>query len=170
MGALASAQAASSYLEKLRDKVPLLYERDDVLYTMFQQNADVEVVSPRNMRISLQLRPGGRGGQADMNGGDLGRGSGTQRIEVNLSPIFFKFGVEVNKLVEYATNKASKAVENIAKKEVKNGMAQFRAFLDKLIQTDGTGNMGVVGSVAGGGASLTLGSPYYSALLYVGQW
>lgn len=169
MGAVASAQAASSYLEKLRDKVPLLYERDDVLYTMFQQNADVEVVSPRNMRISLQIRPGGRGGQVSMDGGDLGRGSGTQRIEVNTSPIFFKFGVEVNKLVEYATNKASKAVENVAKKEVKNGLAQFRAFLDKLIQTDGTGVMGIVGSVAGGGTLLTLAAPYYSALAYVGQ-
>src|SRR5512146_291199 len=105
MGALASSQAASRHLEKLRDKVPLLYERDDVLYTMFQQNADVEVVSPRAMRMSLQVRPGGRAGQASMDGGDLGRGSGTQRVEATVSPIFFKFGVEVNKLVEYATNK-----------------------------------------------------------------
>ncbi len=170
MGALASAQAASSYLEKLRDKVPLLYERDNVLYTMFQQNADVEVVSPRTMRISLQIRPGGRAGQANMDGGDLGRGSGTTRVEANLSPIFFKFGVEVNKLVEYATNKSGKAVENIAKKEVKNGMAQFRAFLDKLIQTDGTGVLGTVGSVAGGGTQLTMAAPMYSVAFYVGQW
>jgi hypothetical protein len=168
MGAVASAQAASSYLEKLRDKVPLLYERDDIFLTMLQKNTDVEIVSPRSMRISLQVRPGGRGGQANMDGGDLGRGGGTTRIEANLSPIFFKFGVEVNKLVEYATNNASKAVENVAKKEVKNGMAQFRAYLDKLLQTDGTGVLATVGSVAGGGASLTMGAPYYSALLYVG--
>lgn len=170
MGALANAQAASSYLEKLRDKVPLLYERDDVFLTMLQKNTDVEIVSPRSMRISLQVRAGGRGGQANMDGGDLGRGSGTQRIEANLSPIFFRFAVEVNKLVEYATNNASKAVENVAKKEVKNGMAQFRAFLDKLLQTDGTGVMGVVSAVAGGGAQLTLGPPYDVRLLYVGQW
>jgi hypothetical protein len=121
------------------------------------------------MRISLQIRPGGKGGQANMDGGDLGRGGGTQRIEVNLSPIFFKFGVEVNKLVEYATNKAGKAVENIAKKEVKNGMAQFRAFLDKLLQTDGTGVHGQRDGDRQRRRHLTLGTPYYTALVYVGQ-
>lgn len=170
MGALASAQAASSYLEKLRSTVPLLYERDDVFLTQLQKNADVEVVSPRSMRISLQVRPGGRAGTFSADGGNLGRGSGSQRIEATLSPIYFKFAVEVNKLVEYATNKASKAVENVAKKEVKNGMAQFRAFLDKLAQTDGTGVMGTVSAVAGGGVTLTMASPYDVRLTYIGQW
>lgn len=172
MSALASAAAASSYLEKLRDKVPLLYERDDVLFTMFQTNADVEVVSPRSMRISLQIRPGGRAGVASMDGDDLGRGSGTQRVEATCTPRFFRFGTEVNKLVEYATNKSSKAVENIAKKEVKNAMAQFRAFMDKLISTsDGTEILGTVtGAPAGGGVTLTMGSPMYTTPFYVGQW
>lgn len=169
MGALASAQAASSYLEKLRDKVPLLYERDDNFLTMLQKNTDVEIVSPRNMRISMQVRPGGKGGQANMDGGDLGRGGGTQRIEANLSPIFLKFGVEVNKLVEYATNKPEKAVENIAKKEIKNGMAQFRAFLDMLAQTNGTGVLGTIANPTNGGATWTMGGPYYCNLFYIGQ-
>jgi hypothetical protein len=170
MGALANAQAASSYLEKLRTKVPLLYERDDVFLTMLQKNADVEKVSPRTMRISLLVRAGGRGGQGTMDGDDLGRGSGTQRIEANLSPIFFRFAVEVNKLVEYATNTSGKAVENIAKQEVKNGMAQFRTFLDQLLQTDGTGVFGSVGSTGGGGTLLTMAAPFDVRLFYIGGW
>lgn len=167
MGAMQSAQAASSYLEKLRDKVPLLYERDDILLTMIQKNGDVEVVSPRSMRISLQLRPGGKARQVNFDGGDLGRGSGTVRDQALVSPIDFAFAVEVNKLVEYATSNAKKAVENVAKKEVKNGLAQFRMFLDALMQTDGTGTLGVISVVNGN--TLTLTAPYYTALLYFNQ-
>jgi hypothetical protein len=168
MSALASAQAASSYLEKLRSKVPQLYERDDVLLSILQKNGDVEQVSPRSMRISLKIKPGGKGGQYSADGGSLGRGSGTTRIEALTSPIFFRMGFEVNKLVEYATNSAGKAVENIAKKEVKDGMAQFRAYLDKLLQTAGDG---VLATISSGATTTTwvLAAPYGSALLYETQ-
>jgi hypothetical protein len=47
-------------LEKVRDKMPLLYERDDILLTMIQQRGDVEKVSSRNMRLPLQVNPGGK--------------------------------------------------------------------------------------------------------------
>jgi hypothetical protein len=44
-------------LEKVRDKLPLLYERDHILLTMIQQRGDVERVSSRNVRLPLQIRP-----------------------------------------------------------------------------------------------------------------
>ena len=37
-----NAQTIALQLEKVRDKVPLLYERDDILLTMIQQRGDVE--------------------------------------------------------------------------------------------------------------------------------
>ena len=64
-----------------------------------------------------------------------------------ISPIFFRFAVEISKLVEYATNASEKAIENAAKREVANGMKQFRAFLDKLMQTGGNGVLGTISSV-----------------------
>lgn len=67
-------------LEKVRDKLPLLYERDDMLLTMIQQRGDVERVSSRNMRLPLQIRPGGKAGLANMDGGDLGRGWGRRTM------------------------------------------------------------------------------------------
>ena len=36
-----NAQTVALQLEKVRDKVPLLYERDDVLLSMIQQRGDV---------------------------------------------------------------------------------------------------------------------------------
>ena len=146
MTQMQNAQTIALQLEKVRDKVPLLYERDDVLLTMIQQRGDVEKVSSRNMRLPLQLVPGGKAGSYNADGGDLGRGSGTTYDVAQVSPIFFRFAVEISKLVEYASNAREKAIENAVKREVANGMKQFRSFLDKLIQTAGNGVLGTISS------------------------
>lgn len=169
MPAMSNSQTIAVQLEKVRDKVPLLYERDDVLLSMIQQRGDVEKVSSRAMRLPLQVNPGGKAGSYNADGGDLGRGSGTAYDVATISPVFYRFAVEITKLVEYATNAREKAVENAAKKEVANGMKQFRAFLDKLIQTAGNG---VLGSIATGGitgTTFTMNVPSGAALVYVGQ-
>jgi hypothetical protein len=169
MSAMSNSQTIAIQLEKVRDKVPLLYERDDVLLSMIQQRGDVEKVSSRAMRLPLQVNPGGKAGSYNADGGDLGRGSGTAYDVATISPVFYRFAVEITKLVEYATNAREKAVENAAKREVANGMKQFRAFLDKLVQTAGNG---VLGSIATGGISgttFTMNVPPGAALVYVGQ-
>nr|HEV7954372.1 hypothetical protein [Candidatus Acidoferrales bacterium] len=169
MSAMSNSQTIAVQLEKVRDKVPLLYERDDVLLSMIQQRGDVEKVSSRAMRLPLQVNPGGKAGSYNADGGDLGRGSGTAYDVATVSPVFYRFAVEITKLVEYASNAREKAIENAAKKEVANGMKQFRAFLDKLVQTAGNG---VLGSIATGGISgttFTMNVPPGAALVYVGQ-
>src|SRR5438874_11893110 len=167
MPAQANANVIALQLEKVRDKVPLLYERDDILLTMIQQRGDVEKVSARNMRIPLQVNPGGKAGSYNADGGDLGRGSGSVYDVAQVSPMFFRFAVEISKLVEYATNAREKAIENAAKREVANGMKQFRAFLDKVLQTAGNGVLGTISSISG--TTLTMNTPPGAALVYVGQ-
>jgi hypothetical protein len=167
MPAQANANVIALQLEKVRDKVPLLYERDDILLTMIQQRGDVEKVSSRNMRLPLQVNPGGKAGSYNADGGDLGRGSGTQYDVAQVSPIFFRFAIEITKLVEYATTGRERAIENAAKREVANGMKQFRAFLDKLMQTAGNGVLGTINSIAS--TTFTMAVPYGAALVYPGQ-
>lgn len=167
MPAQANLQTIALQLEKVRDKIPLLYERDDILLALIQQRGDVEKVSSRNMRIPIQVIPGGKAGSYNADGGDLGRGSGTIYDVAQVSPIFFRFAVEITKLVEYASNSREKAVENAAKREVANGMKQFRSFLDKLMQTAGNGVLGTIASVSG--QVLTMNIPNGAALVYQGQ-
>ncbi|MHB8527835.1 MAG: hypothetical protein ACYDD2_17055, partial [Candidatus Acidiferrales bacterium] len=175
MPQMQNSQSVALQLEKVRDKLPLLYERDDILLTMIQQRGDVERVSSRNMRLPLQIRPGGKAGLANLDGGDLGRGSGTTYDVAQVSPIFFRHAVEITKLVEYSTNAPEKAIENAAKREVKNAMGQFRAFLDKLMQTNGNGVLGTVGSIvttglpSGVAAQINLTTPPGAALFYYNQ-
>ncbi|MGA8142925.1 MAG: hypothetical protein WB987_03425 [Candidatus Acidiferrales bacterium] len=167
MAQMQNSQSVALQLEKVRDKLPLLYERDDILLTMIQQRGDVERVSSRNMRLPLQIRPGGKAGLANMDGGDLGRGSGTVYDVAQVSPIFFRHAVEITKLVEYSSNAPEKAIENAAKREVKNAMAQFRAFLDKVMQTNGNGVLGTINSIAS--TTLTMAKPPGSMLVYYNQ-
>jgi hypothetical protein len=167
MPAQAIANVVALQLEKVRDKVPLLYERDDILLTMIQQRGDVEKVSSRNVRLPLQLVPGGKAGSYNADGGDLGRGSGTSYDVAQISPIFFRFAIEITKLVEYATTGRERAIENATKREVANGMKQFRAFLDKLMQTAGNGVLGTISSVSG--STFTMTVPNGAALVYPGQ-
>jgi hypothetical protein len=49
MAQMQNAQSAALQLEKVLDKLPLLYERDDILLTMIQQLGDAERVSSRNI-------------------------------------------------------------------------------------------------------------------------
>lgn len=175
MAQMQNSQSVAVQLEKVRDKLPLLYERDDLLLTMIQQRGDVERVSSRNMRLPLQIRPGGKAGLANMDGGDLGRGSGTTYDVAQVTPVFFRHAVEVTKLVEYASNAPEKAVENAAKREVKNAMAQFRSFLDKLMQTNGNGVLGTISSItttglpSGVAAQFTMAKPPGAQLFYYNQ-
>src|SRR6267378_3047418 len=167
MAAQNNAQTIALQLEKVRDKVPLLYERDDVLLSMIQQRGDVEKVSSRNMRLPLQLIPGGKAGSYSADGGDLGRGTGSTYDVAQVSPIFFRFAVEITKLVEYASNAREKAIENAVKREIASGMKQFRAFLDKVIQTAGNGVLGTISAI--NGSTFTVAIPAGAALVYVGQ-
>src|SRR5580700_1917494 len=162
-----NAQTIALQLEKVRDKVPLLYERDDVLLSMIQQRGDVEKVSSRNMRLPLQLIPGGKAGSYSADGGDLGLGSGSTYDVAQVSPIFFRFAVQITKLVEYASNAREKAIENAVKREIASGMKQFRSFLDKVIQTAGNGVLGTIGSISS--STFTMNTPPGAALVYVGQ-
>ena len=69
--------------------------------------------------------------------------------------------------MEYASNAREKAIENAAKREVANGMKQFRSFLDKVIQTAGNGVLGTISAV--NGSTFTMTVPSGAALVYVGQ-
>jgi hypothetical protein len=55
MAQMQNAQSVALQLEKVRDKLPLLYERDEILLTVIQQRGDVERVSSRNMRLPRRV-------------------------------------------------------------------------------------------------------------------
>jgi hypothetical protein len=135
--ALQNAQTVAVQLEKVRKKLPILYERSDTFFSMIHKRGDVEKVSTRTARIPLQTNPGGNFGYAGFDGSDLGRGSGTEYDYAQVTPVGLRFAVEITKLVEYATNASDKAVADVTKKNVGDAMRQFRRDIDAQLQTAG---------------------------------
>ncbi|MGH9467909.1 MAG: hypothetical protein ACRD1Y_11200 [Terriglobales bacterium] len=165
--ALQNSQVVALQLEKVRPKLPVLYERDDTFFSMIQKR-DVERVSTRTARIPLQVQPGGAFGYASFDGGDLGRGSGTNYDVAQITPIGLSFAVEITKLVEYATDASDKAIENAAKRNVADAMKQFRRMIDASLQTAGNGVFGTVASISGDVLTLN-DTPFGARLLMDNQ-
>ena len=69
--AVAESQVAATELEKVIPKVRVLFERDDKFYANIKKR-DVEKISHRQMRVPLELRPGGSFQYFNPDGGDLG--------------------------------------------------------------------------------------------------
>lgn len=142
-----NADTLALQLEKVRDKLPLLYEVEDVFFAKVQKK-EVMKVSSRNARIPLQVKPGGAMRFVSFDAGDLGRGSGTQYNFAEITPLGLAFAVEISKQVEFSTDSDEKAIENAAQKEVTNAMAQFRRDLNAQLQTAGDGIVGTISSVS----------------------
>jgi hypothetical protein len=154
-------------LEKVRDKVPLLYEREDILLNMIEERGETAVVSGRLMRLPLQLIPGGQAQAFNPDAGDMGRGSFTVYDVAQVTPKFYDFATEYSKLLMWATNQPQKAVANAVQREMENATKQFATFLDKIFQTSGNGVIGTVASVSS--QTLTMSVPFGAALVFDNQ-
>lgn len=172
--ALTETQVVANELERVRDKVPVLFERDDKFYSQIEKR-NVEVISARDMRVPLELRPGGRFGQFDPDGGDLGRGDGPTFDKAVVSTYSFKHAIEWTKKAEWATDNSRKAVLNTLKHLLKTSMLEFRRQVESQCMTGGDGVLGVVSAVStsGGKDTLTLdasGDGFNAKLLRYGQF
>jgi hypothetical protein len=90
------SQVVAAELERVDPKVPVLFERDAMFYANVEKRP-VEKVSSRDMRIPLEIRPGGLFGYFDPAGGDLGRGEGPSFEKAVISTVSFKYAVEWQK-------------------------------------------------------------------------
>jgi len=171
MGAQGETQVNATELEKVRPSLPMLFDRDDTFFSQIEKK-DVEVVSKRDMRIPLRLRPGGYFGHFNPAGGDLGRGAGPTFEKALVPTVNLRYAMEWTTEAEWATDDRRKAVVNVLKDNVAQAMPQFRSHVDSLCMGDGTGVLGVVSAVANaaGVDTVTLATDGFGAkLLQYGQ-
>lgn len=147
MGALNETAVVANELEVVNPKVPLLFEREDTFYSEIEKK-NVEVISARDMRIPLALRPGGNPGFFDPAGGSLGKGSGPVWDKATVGSVYLKYGVEYHKKAEWATDSARKSVVNTVKQLLATSMAEFRRFVDCLCMTGGDGVLGTISAIS----------------------
>ena len=152
MPVVTEAQVLGVELERVSPKVPTLFDRDDVFYSSIEKR-NVETISSRDMRIPLELRPGGKFGHYDPDGGDLGRGTGPVFDKAVISAVHFKMGVEWTKKAEWSTDEARKAVLNTFRHLLAKSMGEFRRHVDSACMTSGNGVLANPDTISAGGGT-----------------
>lgn len=141
--AVVESQVAALELERVIPKIRTLFERDDKFYANIKKR-DVEKISNRQMRVPLELRPGGSFQYFNADGGDLGRGGGPTFDKAVLTSVFVSENIEYTKLTQWSTDDERKAITNGVRRLTATALDELRRQLDAQMMQDGTGVIGVI--------------------------
>lgn len=169
--AVVESQVAALELEHVVPKVRVLFERDDKFYANIKKR-DVEKISHRQMRVPLELRPGGSFQYFNPDGGDLGRGGGPTFDKAVLNCVFLSENIEYTKLTQWSTDDARKSIVNSVRRLTANALDELRRQLDSQMMQAGDGVIGTVTSdtPASGASVISLATDGFGArLLRYGQ-
>ena len=145
--AVTESQVAGLELERVLPRVRTLFERDDKFYASFRKK-EAEVISNRQMRVPLELRPGGKFQYFNADGGDLGRGGGPTYDKAVLTAVFMSENIEYTKLTQWSTDDARKAVVNAVRKLTASALDEIRRQIDSQLMQAGNGVIGTITSVS----------------------
>ena len=148
--AVVESQVTALELERVIPKIRVLFERDDKFYATIKKR-DVEKISNRQMRVPLELRPGGSFQYFNPDGGDLGRGGGPTFDKAVLSSVFMSENIEYTKLTQWATDDERKAIVNSVRRLTATALDEMRRQLDAQLMGSGNGVVGTITSVATAG-------------------
>lgn len=164
--AVVESQVQALELERVIPKIRVLFERDDKFFANIKKR-DVEKISNRQMRVPLELRPGGSFQYFNADGGDLGRGGGPTFDKAVLTCVFVSENIEYTKLTQWATDDARKAIVNSVRRLTATALDELRRQLDAQMMQSGTGVVGTLSAVAtaGGVDTYTLNSDGFGARL-----
>lgn len=156
--AVVESNVTALELERVLPKIRTLFERDDRFYAHIKKR-DVEVISNRQMRVPLELRPGGSFQYFNPDGGDLGRGGGPTWDKAVLTAVFFSQNIEYTKLTQWSTDNDRKAITNAVRRLTASAIDELRRQIDSQLMQSGNGVIGTVTVVAtaGGVDTYTLG-------------
>lgn len=158
-----NAQVAALQFERVSEVIPILYERGDETAVLIQKADDVEI-STLDLRLPLQINPGGDGGYYNPDGGGLGVGNAETYDKALVNPVFTKMGFGYTTLTGYATDSSTKAVAKSVARVTENGLKQFRSYIDKLLNSSASGVLGTISSISG--TTLSMAVPNGAQLVY----
>jgi hypothetical protein len=166
MGAVVEADVAAVELERVIPKVRTVFERDDKFYATIRKRP-AEKVSNRQMRVPLELRPGGVFQYFNADGGDLGRGGGPLLDKAVVSVVFMSENIEYTKLAQWSTDDDRKSVVNAVRRLTATALDELRRQIDSQLMQPGTGVVGTISAVstAAGVDTYTLGTDGFGARL-----
>src|SRR5437773_2755998 len=127
MAAQSEVDVVGTELERVLTKVPTVFDREGPFYAEISKR-DVEIISNKQMKGPLELRPGGKFGFFNPDGGDLGRGGGPNFDKFVLNVQHTKYAVEFTILSQWVTDDKKKSVINNVQRNLAMAMREFRRY------------------------------------------
>lgn len=147
-----AAQALASEQEYVRPELEDLALSSSKLWKRIGKNTQVKPVSDRPSRIPTMPSRGGKPRVGNMNGGDMGIGSGPTQVPGQLTTVCYIHAFSYTAQAEYATDSDEKAIENFATLTRSIAPKAFADFLDIQLQGNGSNQIDtIVSTVTSGG-------------------
>ncbi len=150
MAALTESAVEALELERVIPKIRVVFDRDDKFFANIKKR-DVQRISNRQMRVPLELRPGGSFQYFNADGGDLGRGGAPSFDKAVLTSVFLSENIEYTKLAQWSTDDARKAIISSVRRLTATAIDELRRQLDSQMMQAGDGAIGTITSVATSG-------------------
>lgn len=145
-----SAGVLATELERVEDKVPILFEREDTFFSQIEKRPG-DKISEIAMRIPLEIHPSGVTGQFTSEGGDLGLGDLPDYDKATVNTVEIKHAMQFTERRMFATDSNRKAVINSFQRDLASGMKEMRRACDSLCMTAGNGVLATITTVANAG-------------------
>jgi hypothetical protein len=149
------SQALAVQQEYVRPELEDLALSASVLWKRFGKNTQVKPVSNRPARIPTMPSKGGKPRVGNLDGGDLGLGSGPTTVAGQLTTTTFVMAWSYTKEAEYTTDSTEKAIEDFATLTKSIAPKQMADFMDTVIQGDGSNTLDTVVSTVTSGGNIT---------------
>ena len=109
--------------------------------------------SGRNMRMPIELRPGGTLRAVNLDNGALGTGSGPIYDYQEMSPVDTVFALSWSLKSKFTTDSDQKAVVDTVQRTLASGIEGAKIHVDKHLQTAGMGALAVMTSYSDNGTA-----------------
>jgi hypothetical protein len=153
MGIASVDQSLALQQEYVRPELEDLALSASVLWKRFK-NVSKKAVSNRLARIPTMPVRGGKPRVGNLDGGDLGLGSGPLTIPGQITTTTLVMAWSYTKEAEYATDSDEKAIEDFATLTRSIAPKAFADFMDTVIQGNGSNTLDTVVSTVTSGSSI----------------
>lgn len=145
MAAQAYADVAATQIEAI---TPLLTDFFDMEMGLFERFDKIQSKSQsgRNLRMPIELRPGGKMRAINLDGGSFGTGSGPQYDYQEVSPVDSAFVLAWTLKSKFTSDSDAKSVVDTVQRTLASGIEGAKIHVDKDLQTSGTGILATVTS------------------------
>jgi len=147
---LAEAAVEAVELESFAKGIPDLVYQGHTVYNFFKKGSKTYPTSFQtqaggtarpSFRVPMRVQSGAAIFQATGNGDSLGRGTGSQWIGGDLSPVGLFAGCEITYLARIATQGPKRSLISLRAEELKNSFNSFMQGVDAQFLSDGSGSI-----------------------------